>query len=221
MDTLPKEPTRLMLEAWSAAMREVGHNRPSEVWPELHYSDHEALMVRAYQAMLLVSPTHAGPMRLDTDDRVFFYEQDHYYLSNFSAFKVWFGGFRFDTSEQAYHFQRFDERGGASHRHAILFADSAHEAFKYAQSYKGAQRADWDAVKVDVMREILRAKVSQHDYIRRKLLSTGDRTLIENSWRDPYWGWGEDRNGLNMLGKLWMEVREEARLGMKRPPRPR
>jgi predicted NAD-dependent protein-ADP-ribosyltransferase YbiA (DUF1768 family) len=40
---------------------------------------------------------------------------------------------------------------------------------------------------------------------------TGDRELIEDSWRDSYWGWGEDHKGRNWLGKLWMEVREELR----------
>jgi hypothetical protein len=64
-------------------------------------------------------------------------------------------------------------------------------------------------VKVDVMRDILRAKVAQHEYVRRKLLATGDRELIEDSWRDDFWGWGPNRDGQNMLGKLWMEVRAE------------
>ena len=61
------------------------------------------------------------------------------------------------------------------------------------------------------MLDILRAKASQHEYVRRKLLATGDRELIEDSWRDDFWGWGANRDGLNMLGKLWMEVRTEIR----------
>jgi hypothetical protein len=64
-------------------------------------------------------------------------------------------------------------------------------------------------VKVDIMRRILRSKVEQHEYVRRKLLATGARELVEDSWRDDFWGWGENRNGQNMLGKLWMEVRDE------------
>lgn len=151
-----------------------------------------------------------GPLKLDTDSQVFFYEQDHYYLSNFSAFKVWFEGHHFDTSEQAYHFLRFPEPHG-KHRHAILFAESAHDAFRYAQEHKSDQRPDWDATKVGVMKRVLRAKVDQHEYVRRKLLQTGDRELVENSWRDPFWGWGPNRDGLNMLGKVWMEVRDELR----------
>ena len=45
----------------------------------------------------------------------------------------------------------------------------------------------------------------------KKLLQSGDREIVEDSWRDSYWGWGEDRKGENMLGKLWMEVRKEIR----------
>lgn len=33
--------------------------------------------------------------------------------------------------------------------------------------------------------------------------------LIEDSWRDSYWGWGPNKDGNNHLGKLWMEVRKE------------
>ena len=35
------------------------------------------------------------------------------------------------------------------------------------------RRPDWDVVKVEVMRNILRAKADQHEYVRRKLLITG------------------------------------------------
>ena len=28
-------------------------------------------------------------------------------------------------------------------------------------------------------------------------------------WRDDVWGWGEARNGRNLLGKMWMEIRAE------------
>lgn len=50
---------------------------------------------------------------------------------------------------------------------------------------------------------------SADQYVRRKLLATGDRELVEDSWRDDFWGWGPNRDGQNMLGKLWMEVRGE------------
>lgn len=149
---------------------------------------------------------------LDTDREVFFYEQDFYVLSNFSAFSLKWQGHRFQTSEHAYHWEKFSPGqldGKVCVRDAILDAASAHEAFKLAEKWKPLRRHDWDEVKVDTMRAILREKAHQHEYVRRKLLATGGRTLIENSWRDNFWGWGPNRDGKNMLGRLWMEVRAE------------
>jgi ribA/ribD-fused uncharacterized protein len=149
-----------------------------------------------------------GLRGLDTASRVRFYEHDFYVLSNFSAFRITFEGQTFDTSEAAYHYQRFTK---AHDRRAVQYAYSAHDAFRYAQDNKHRQRPDWDDVKVGVMRRILVAKAWQHEYVRRKLLATGDRELVEDSWRDGFWGWGPNRNGQNVLGKLWMEVRAELR----------
>lgn len=146
---------------------------------------------------------------LDTPERVRFYEHDFYVLSNFSAFTLYRRGLRFDTSEAAYHFEKFP--GQPEIGCAIKNAPSAHEAFKLAERHKAERRPDWDAVKIDIMRDILRAKADQHEYVRRKLLATGDRELVEDSWRDDFWGWGPNRDGQNMLGKLWMEVRAELR----------
>lgn len=42
------------------------------------------------------------------------------------------------------------------------------------------------------------------------LLSTGYEHLAEiNTWGDRYWGVDTEGNGLNRLGELLMEVREE------------
>jgi ribA/ribD-fused uncharacterized protein len=68
---------------------------------------------------------------------------------------------------------------------------------------------EWLSLRVQTMREILCAKVQQHEYVKRKLLETGDRVLVEDSWRDGFWGWGKDRRGTNRLGQLWMEIRTE------------
>jgi ribA/ribD-fused uncharacterized protein len=162
-----------------------------------------------------------GFVKPDTDTQVFFYEQDFYVLSNFSAFRIKFEdkatpagswSYRwFDTSEQCYHFQKFDHLAGRGVQALIMLAESAHDAFKIAQEHIALRRPDWDRIKVDVMGRILRAKVNQHAYVRRKLLATGDRELIEDSWRDDFWGWGPNRDGQNMLGKLWMQVRDEIR----------
>ena len=153
--------------------------------------------------------------KLDTDTQVFFYEQDFYVLSNFSAFRIKVWDHNFDTSEHAYHWAKFAKTDPVVAT-CIRLASSAHAAFKLAQNYPERVRPDWKDVRVEIMREILRAKASQHEYVFRKLLATGDRELIEDSWRDSFWGWGPDRDGLNMLGRLWMELRSEFRAAVQR-----
>jgi hypothetical protein len=157
--------------------------------------------------------------KLDTDTQVFFYEQDFYVLSNFSAFTLKWENIRFDTSEAVYHWEKFNYTADTPFKQlqlvgiqlALVQAPSAHEAFKIAEKNKEHRKPDWDMVKLPIMANILRAKAAQHEYVRRKLLATGNRELIEDSWRDSYWGWGEDGKGRNWLGKLWMAIREELR----------
>lgn len=147
-------------------------------------------------------------LTLDTDKQVFFYEQDFYVLSNFSSFNVQIHGHDFQTSEHAYHYMKFVSTK-PDLAEAIRLSRSAHEAFKLAEANWGCVRKDWKEVRVAIMRDILWAKLIQHEYVKRKLIATGTRELIENSWRDSFWGWGENRDGENQLGKLWMEIRSQ------------
>jgi ribA/ribD-fused uncharacterized protein len=161
-----------------------------------------------------MAPEHLdrGPGFIKPDDaeHVYFYEQDYYVLSNFSAFNLRWRGLVFPTSEHAYQWEKFHD---PSLQKMILNAPSAHEAFKLAERNKPFRKGEWDEIKLGVMKDILEAKVQQHEYVMRKLLATGDRVLIEDSWRDDYWGWGPNRDGKNMLGELWMELRSELRAG--------
>lgn len=150
-------------------------------------------------------------LTLDTEREVFFYEQNHYYLSNFSSFAIETEGLVFPTVEHAYHWHKFYGLSPirTEVQNKIFRARSAHDAYKIAQDYKARRVAEWDEIKDMTMFRLLCLKVRQHEYVRRKLLETGDRMLIENSWRDSYWGWGPDRQGKNRLGEIWMRVRNE------------
>lgn len=71
-------------------------------------------------------------------------------------------------------------------------------------------RADWEEVKVQVMLDLLRLKFARPS-LAKLLLGTGERELVEgNSWGDEFWGVCRGR-GLNMLGRLLMQVRAELR----------
>ncbi|MEK7647310.1 MAG: NADAR family protein [Patescibacteria group bacterium] len=143
---------------------------------------------------------------LDNEKRIFFYEQEFYAFSNFSSFKLNWRGHDWMTSEHAYHSEKFDDPDLLAQ---LKNTRSAHDAMKLAYANKNKYRADWDAIKLDVMKKILHAKVAQHPYVKKKLLESSDKELIENSWRDDFWGWGSNQDGANHLGKLWMEVRDE------------
>lgn len=209
MNTLTEIAARLRVAAQSIDSMSIDLNSRalSGIASEV---DEIAAALDQHAAQAVKVPDREGCHGLDTTERVCFYEQEFYVLSNFSSFRVEYRGIDFDTSEHAYHFAKFNGYAPLVET-MIRYARSAHQAFKIAEENKACRRADWDAVKVDVMREILRAKADQHEYVRRKLLETGDRELVENSWRDDFWGWGPNRDGKNMLGKLWMGIREELR----------
>ncbi len=59
------------------------------------------------------------------------------------------------------------------------------------------------------MEELLRLKIEQNPYVKKKLLQTEDYMIVEDFPKDDFWGWGPNRNGQNNLGKLWMKLREE------------
>ncbi len=141
-------------------------------------------------------------------DPVFFYPKEFYVFDNFSSFQVEYEGNLWATSEHAYQAKKFKNRSPEVYAQ-IKAARSAHDAQKIAIEQKHLQESNWNSIKKDVMKEILRCKISQHPYVLKKLLQTGTRTIIEDSWRDSTWGWGPNKDGKNLLGTIWMELREE------------
>jgi len=137
-----------------------------------------------------------------------FYPREFYCLDNFSSFKVKYNGYVYSTAEEAYQAAKFN-KCAPEIADAIRNSFSAHEAQKIARENKEFQRADWDEIKLHTMEEILRAKVQQNPYVLKKLLETENYTIVEDSPKDNYWGWGPHRNGENMLGRLWMNIRNE------------
>lgn len=137
---------------------------------------------------------------------IYFCEPEYYAFSNFSSHMLDWKGRLYITSECAYQAEKFNDE---TMKDAICAMRSTHEVYEYAHKHKSQQRSDWDEVKVSCMKEILREKVQQHLHVLHKLIESGDRELIKDLEYDSFWGWGADKNGKNMLGKLWMEIRQE------------
>ena len=142
------------------------------------------------------------------DEVIGFYPREFYCFDNFSSFKVKYDGYLYSSVEEAYQALGFKESAPNIYQE-IINCYSAHEAQKIAYANKDKRRKDWDEIKVGIMEELLRCKIEQNPYVKKKLLETKDYTIVEDSPKDSFWGWGEDRNGNNQLGKLWMKIRDE------------
>ena len=141
------------------------------------------------------------------DEVIGFYPREFYPFDNFSSFKVEWNGYLFSSVEEAYQAASFmgsDEELVEK----IKKSHSADEAQRIAYANRDKRREDWDDVKVSIMEELLRLKIEQNPYVKKKLLQTGDYMIVEDSPKDDFWGWGPNRNGQNNLGKLWMKLRE-------------
>ena len=141
------------------------------------------------------------------DEIIGFYPREFYPFDNFSSFKVEWNGYLFSSVEEAYQAASFmgsDEELVEK----IKKSHSADEAQRISYANRDKRREDWDDVKISIMEELLRLKIEQNPYVKKKLLQTEDYMIVEDSPKDDFWGWGPNRNGQNNLGKLWMKLRE-------------
>lgn len=130
------------------------------------------------------------------------FKGDYYFLSNFYPHKLTLYGKTYQNAEAAFHAQKTFDLSVKSQFQNL----PPNEAKRLGRQIK--LREDWEEIKVEVMEHVIRAKFSEPD-LQDMLLDTGDAILIEgNTWGDKFWGVC-DGNGLNMLGKTIMKVRNE------------
>jgi ribA/ribD-fused uncharacterized protein len=141
-----------------------------------------------------------------TDSAIGFFTGRYGFLSNFYPAWTKYEGLLYPTSEHAYQAAKSTD---LKIRKKVRDLPSPSEAKRYGRNKtKVPLRAGWDKMKLDVMREVLRSKF-RDPHMRKALLATVDRELIEgNDWGDKYWG-KVGRTGANWLGRILMEVRAE------------
>lgn len=133
------------------------------------------------------------------------FDGQYRYLSNFYMAPAAFEGVVYPSSEQAYQAAKFPAQS------RDIFCRGTPGIAKKLGRMPG-MRADWDTVKVNVMRAIVRDKFTRNADLGRLLVSTGDVHLIEgNWWNDTFWGVCKGR-GQNWLGQILMEIRTELQL---------
>jgi ribA/ribD-fused uncharacterized protein len=122
--------------------------------------------------------------------------------------------FTYKTNEHFYQSMKARYR---SEQEWINSAPSAYMAMIAGRNLKADHIVrNWDMKKEEIMLHGLRMKFWNEE-LRLMLLWTGDALLIESSPTDLFWG-GLLPASKNMLGKLLMQVRSEARSGCYRDP---
>jgi len=147
-------------------------------------------------------------MTKSTEIRFYSVSAEYGAFSNFAAYPIELRGKRWPTSEHFFQAQKFAD---PSDQEEIRAVSSPMIAARMGRDRKRTLRSDWERVKIDVMREAVEAKFTQHDDLRELLLGTGDATLIEHTENDNFWGDGGDGSGRNELGRVLMAVREALR----------
>ena len=125
-------------------------------------------------------------------------------FSNFAAFPINVDGQTWPTVEHYYQSQKMVD---PEYRERVRQTASPMVAAQIGRGRRERLRADWDEIKVEVMRSALQAKFTQHHSLRELLLGTGEAELIEHTANDAFWADGGDGTGANMLGRLLMELR--------------
>ncbi len=85
-----------------------------------------------------------------------------------------------------------------------------------SKKYHSISRPDWNKRRVSIMRWCLRVKLAENwSRFSSLLLKTSDKPIVEESKKDSFWGAMPNDDGtlvgMNVLGRLLMELRQEIR----------
>lgn len=146
---------------------------------------------------------------LYTDEPIHFYHSDQPWgeLSNFSLHSIFLNNRIWPTVEHFYQAQKFsDPKQQEEIRCCATPILAKKRAYELADIHG---LTDWIHTRELVMLKALRAKFDQHPDLQHKILQSGQRYLMEFTDNDKFWGDNGDGFGLNRLGHLLMQVRDE------------
>lgn len=128
---------------------------------------------------------------------------EYSFLSNFYFASVHMDGMLYSTVEHAF---QAAKTLCPKERKEIALAKTPAIAKKLGKGV--TLRPDWNDCRLEIMEKLIEEKF-KHPHLKRKLLETGETTLVEgNYWGDVFWGVCRGE-GENHLGKILMRVREK------------
>lgn len=139
-------------------------------------------------------------------------EKFYIYFSPYTSHAIELNGVIYPTVEHAYQCQRYTDQKIIDE---IISARSPVKAWQISCQYKHIQIPEFkeDTYKLEIMKKLMRLKMEQHEEVRKALIDSKDLNIVKHIVTYPpgdgFWDDGEDGNGLNHIGKMWMEMREE------------
>ena len=126
-------------------------------------------------------------------------------LSNLFLTPINIWGMTFQSVEHSYQYRKAIEMNQHVSAEEIRNCRSSYDAMDRAKEVNTDDR--WLNMKKSVMYQLLNVKANQCEIFKRQLQSTRGSLLVEDTQHD-YWGQGKSGDGLNMMGRLLMTVRD-------------
>ena len=141
-------------------------------------------------------PTHLQPANLATkisEKAILFYGKDSY-LSNFFPAPFILDGKTFLCSEQYFQYEKAVRASDGEAAGKILTSTEPVYQMHLGRKVKVTEEQWNDVIAEKTMEVALKAKFNQNPELKKKLLNTGTRLIVECNVRDKFWG-----NGLRLL----------------------
>ena len=139
------------------------------------------------------------------------------YFSPYTAHAIELDRVIYPTIEHAYQCQRYTDNKIIEE---IRLARSPVKAWGISSKYKHLQIPEFkkEEHKLKVMKKLMWLKAEQHEEVSMALIDSGDLKIIKHISTYPpgdgFWDDGEDGKGLNHIGNMWMEIRDELKRKM-------
>lgn len=147
------------------------------------------------------------PEIIHDDDNIKGFFGEYRFLSNFGKATVEYDDVVYSSTEKAYQAAKWqlEDRD-------YFISCTNEEAIQYNLLHQpnGYSPEIWDEIKIEIMTCLLEQKfnpdINPENY--NKLITTGDKYLEEtNWWNDKFWGKNLKGEGLNILGIILMNIR--------------
>ena len=160
-----------------------------------------------------------APTRNAPEEFTFFYgKQSPFSQFHPASFRI--DGVKYSCAEQYMMHQKALKFGDEKQARLIMKETNPARIKNMGRLVKGFDRTTWNAMSFKIVRRGSRAKFSQNADLKRKLLATAGRTLVETSPFDVRWGIGlgpkhpyaKKRGkwrGENLLGQILTDLRDE------------